>query len=58
VTDKEALIELFDKFGIGYRDIGNVITCHYGDDKVDGYPEQYVAFDFDKDGGFEEMGVW
>ena len=58
MTDIEKLKALFDEFGIGYRDIGTAITCHYGDDKVDGYPEQYVTFDFDAEGGFEEMGVW
>ena len=58
MTDIEKLKALFDEFGIGYRDIGTAITCHYGDDKVDGYPEQYVTFDFDSEGGFEEMGVW
>ena len=58
MTDKEALIELFDKFGIGYRDLGTAITCHYGAAKLDCHPEQYVTFDFDAEGGFEEMGVW
>ena len=58
MTDKEELKALFDKFGIGYRDHGTAITCNYGGDKVFGYPEQYVTFDFDSDGGFEEMGVW
>jgi len=58
MTDKEKLKALFDKFGIGYRDLGTAITCHHGDNKVDGYPEQYVSFDFDDEGGFEEMGVW
>lgn len=72
-TDLEKVRELLDSLGVGYvsepsninngttsircgRKLGEAIYEQYP--KVGGYTGFYVAFEFDADGKFIEIGAW
>lgn len=60
MTDKEALLALLDRFGIGKcpYSTDNEIILREGVGNVGGYMEFYATFTFDDEGRFEHFGVW
>jgi hypothetical protein len=61
-TDKQKLIDLLNDFGIKFREESRTITINVDrdskDSKVSGYSGFFTEFEFDKNGKFEDMGVW
>jgi hypothetical protein len=62
-SDIEKLMKLFEDFGIGFKTGTtykgyDLISCHQGDEKIDGYCGFLTTFEFDENGKFKEMGAW
>ncbi len=58
MSDKDKLIALLSKFGVGYEVEGNTVICMEGSERVEGYSWLYTTFTFDSKGEFVSMGAW
>jgi hypothetical protein len=58
MTDKEKVISLLTELGIGFEDESNIIHCHEGMSKVEGYIRFYMNWTFDENGKFINIGIW
>lgn len=68
MTDRQKLINLFTEFGVDFkskeksnRDSTSItdtdIVCSEGDDKIGGYQNHFVRFEFAENGSFQKMRI-